>query len=120
MATNKAKDTNTSKGTQAKAAPVGIDNRNESNRRYGELEPEGYSRHAHGNREGEFQRGGKAEPDVPVEQSAPMKEARYRNEQGEERVTPDQYGGKTFDTQPGDRDITDDLTKSADKGAHKK
>jgi hypothetical protein len=91
---------------------VGIDNRNESTRRYGNLEPEGYTRHSHGNREGEYQRGGKAPSEVPIERGEPMKEARFRNDDDKRAVPPDQFGGRTFDDVPGDRDIVDDLLRN--------
>lgn len=90
-----------------KRRPVGIDNRNESTRRYGDLEPEGYARHQHGNREGEYQKGGKAPSELPVEESSPMKDARFRSEEDKAKVAPDEYGGRTFDSQPGDRDIVE-------------
>ncbi len=91
--------------------PTGIDNCNESTRRYGNLEPEGYTRHVHGNREGEFQSGGKAKPELPIEESAPMKEARFRKDKDTRAVPPDSFGGRTFDDLPGDHDIVDDLLK---------
>ena len=91
---------------------VGIDNRNESTRRYGNLEPEGYTRHSHGNREGEFQQGGKSPSELPLEENAPMKEARYRKDEDKRAVPPDTFGGRTFDDVPGDRDIVDDLLKN--------
>jgi hypothetical protein len=92
-------------------SPTGIDNRNESTRRYGGLEPEGYTRHLHGNREGEFQSGGKAKPEMPVEEGAPMKDARFRHESDKRAVPSDQFGGRTRDDLPGDHDIIDDLLK---------
>lgn len=91
--------------------PTGIDNRAESVRRYGKLEPEGYTRHVHGDREGEFQRGGKINPELPTEEGAPFKEARFRKEKDKRAVPSDQFGGKTFNDLPGDHDIADDLLK---------
>ncbi len=91
---------------------VGIDNRNESTRRYGNLEPEGYTRHSHGNREGVYQNGGKATSELPIEASAPMKEARFRKDDDKRAVPPDPFGGRTFDDLPGDHDIVDDLLKN--------
>jgi hypothetical protein len=91
--------------------PVGIDNRNESTRRYGDLEPDGYTRHLHGNREGEFQSGGKANPELPIEESAPMKEAPFRKGKDTREVPPDSFGGRTFDDLLGDHDIIDDMLK---------
>ncbi len=90
-----------------KRSPVGIDNRNESTRRYGGLEPEGYARHQHGNREGEYQQGGKGVSELPVEEGAPMKDARFRSQEDKSKVGPDEYGGRSFDSQPGDRDIVE-------------
>ena len=84
---------------------VGIDNRNESTRRYGKLEPEGYTRHVHGNREGEFQSGGKPRAELPLEEGSPMKEARFRKDPDKRALPPDQFGGRTYDSLPGDRDI---------------
>ena len=91
--------------------PIGIDNRGESTRRYGGLEPEGYTRHFHGNREGEFQSGGKQQPELPIEESSPMKEARFRKDKDQRAVPSDQFGGRTFDDLPGDHDIADNLLK---------
>ena len=90
---------------------VGIDNRNESTRRYGELEPEGYSRHLHGNREGEFQAGGKGPVETPIEEGAPMKEVRYRKQRDKRAVRTDRFGGRTYNDLPGDHDIVDDILK---------
>ncbi len=90
---------------------IGIDNRNESTRRYGDLEPEGYTRHAHADREGEYQRGGKAPTELPIEESSPMKEARFRKDKDKREIPPDKFGGRTFDDLPGDHDIVDDLLK---------
>lgn len=84
-----------------------------------------YIRHQHGNREGEYQEGGKASSEAPLEEIAPMKDARFRKEEDKSRVKEtrlrkeldksrvptDAYGGRTFDAQPGDRDIVDDLLK---------
>lgn len=99
-------------GAQRAKQGVGIDNRNESTRRYGNLEPERYTRHSHGNREGEYQQGGKAPSELPIEENAPMKEARFRKDEDKRAVPSDQFGGRTFDDVPGDRDIVDDLLRN--------
>ena len=90
---------------------AGIDNRGESTRRYGGLEPEGYTRHLHGNREGEYQEGGKPLPDLPIEGSAPLKDVRYRKDRNQRRREGEQYGDSGFVGQGDEPDLTDEITK---------
>lgn len=106
-------------GVTAPKTPVGIDNRRESIKRYGTLEPEGYIRHSHGDREGEYQDGGEIERESPIDENAPVSEARFgprkkarlRRDKFKDKIPTGLYGGKTFNDVPGDRDIVDDLLK---------
>jgi hypothetical protein len=86
---------------------VGIDNRDASAKRYESLEPENYTRHVHGDREGEFQQGGKSKPDLPLETGAPMPDVRFRKDAKKaDESAGEQYGGRTAFSHPGDRDIS--------------
>lgn len=98
-------------GRKQGKTPPGIDNRGESTRRYGKLEPEGYTRHVHGNREGEYQKGGKPNSEVPVEESTPFRDVRYRKDPNHRRWEEEEYSEKRFSGQGDEPDLTDEITK---------